>query len=47
MGVFELHLDLVDILFEVTSAFGTVELSTGITLELSADSKILSVIINI
>ena len=32
-------------LFEITSAFGTVGLSTGITTQLSLGSKILSIII--
>ncbi len=45
MGVFEPHLALTDVLFEVTSAFGTVGLSTGITPDLSVGSKILSIII--
>ncbi len=39
------ELALIDALFEVTSAFGTVGLSTGITTDLSAGSKILSIII--
>ena len=45
MGIFEPHLRLVDLLFEVTSAFGTVGLSTGITPELGVDSKLLSILI--
>ncbi len=45
MGIFESELPLMDILFEVTSAFGTVGLSTGITPDLTDASKILSVII--
>ena len=45
MGIFEGELPLMDILFEVTSAFGTVGLSTGITPDLTDASKILSVII--
>lgn len=45
MGIFEPHLRLVDLLFEVTSAFGTVGLSTGITPDLGADSKLLSILI--
>ncbi len=45
MIVMEPHLRLVDALFEVTSAFGTVGLSTGITTELGVDSKLLSIII--
>lgn len=36
---------LVDALFEVTSAFGTVGLSTGITIGLSVGSKLLSIFI--
>ena len=36
---------LVQVLFEVTSAFGTVGLSTGITPDLSSASKILLVLI--
>ncbi len=43
MGIFEGELPLMDILFEVTSAFGTVGLSTGITPDLTDASKILSV----
>ena len=45
MSVFEPQLNLMDILFEVTSAFGTVGLSTGITPGLSVPSKLLSVLI--
>ena len=45
MGIFEPHLRLVDILFEITSAFGTVGLSTGITPDLGVDSKLLSILI--
>ncbi|MDY4515191.1 MAG: potassium transporter TrkG [Lachnospiraceae bacterium] len=45
MGIFEGELPLMDILFEVTSAFGTVGLSTGITPDLTDAGKILSVII--
>jgi len=45
MGVFEPHLRLVDVLFEVTSAFGTVGLSTGITPDLGTDSKLLSILV--
>ena len=36
---------LVDALFEVVSAFGTVGLSTGITPDLTVGSKILSILI--
>lgn len=42
MGIFEPNLDFIDILFEMTSAFGTVGLSTGITKNLTIPSKILS-----
>lgn len=45
MVVLEPNLNLVDILFEVTSAFGTVGLSTGITPGLTIGSKIVSIII--
>ena len=45
MGIFEPHLRLVDLLFEVASAFGTVGLSTGITPDLGVDSKLLSILI--
>lgn len=45
MCIFEPHLDLTDIIFEITSAFGTVGLSTGITPDLSVSSKVLSIII--
>ncbi len=45
LGVFEPHLGLTDLLFEVVSAFGTVGLSTGITPDLGADSKLLSILI--
>ncbi len=45
MAVMEPQLDLMDILFEVTSAFGTVGLSTGITTTLSDGSKLLSILI--
>ncbi len=38
-------LRLIDALFEVTSAFGTVGLSTGITTALGDDSKLLSILI--
>ena len=42
MTVFEPELSLMQILFEITSAFGTVGLSTGITPDLS---KLLSILI--
>lgn len=45
MIVMDPHVPLLDALFEVTSAFGTVGLSTGITPTLSAGSKILSILI--
>lgn len=45
MVIFEPQLDLIDILFEITSAFGTVGLSTGITRTLGVDSKLLSILI--
>ncbi len=45
MLVMEPEIRLVDALFEVTSAFGTVGLSTGITGTLTDGSKILSIII--
>ncbi len=45
MMVMEPGLSLRDSLFEVTSAFGTVGLSTGITPDLSVGSKLLSIII--
>ena len=45
MVIFEPQLSLVDILFEITSAFGTVGLSTGITRTLGVDSKLLSILI--
>ncbi len=45
MVILEPGLDLIDILFEVTSAFGTVGLSTGITTGLSDLSKLLSIFI--
>lgn len=45
MLLLEPQLDFIDVLFEITSAFGTVGLSTGITLELSAASKLLSILI--
>lgn len=45
MTIFEPHISLRDILFEITSAFGTVGLSTGITPELCVKSKLLSILI--
>lgn len=45
MIVMEPDIRLIDALFEVTSAFGTVGLSTGITGTLTDGSKILSIII--
>lgn len=45
MTIMEPELALEDILFEITSAFGTVGLSTGITPELSIGSKLLSILI--
>lgn len=45
MSVFEPDLRLIDILTEVTSAFGTVGLSTGITPNLTDASKLLSILI--
>ena len=45
MMVMEPDITLMDALFEITSAFGTVGLSTGITPGLSDGSKLLSIII--
>lgn len=45
MTIMEPDLSFVDILFEITSAFGTVGLSTGITPDLCDGSKILSIVI--
>lgn len=45
MVVMEPQISLMDALFEVTSAFGTVGLSTGITTKLSVGSKLLSILI--
>ena len=45
MGIFEPDADIFDVFFEVTSAYGTVGLSTGITPGLSVPSKLLSIII--
>ncbi len=45
MSILEPQLPFMDVLFEITSAFGTVGLSTGITTTLSVPSKLLSVFI--
>lgn len=45
MVMMEPGIDFIDAFFEITSAFGTVGLSTGITPELGAGSKLLSIII--
>ncbi len=45
VSIMEPHLPFMDILFEITSAFGTVGLSTGITPNLCDGSKILSILI--
>lgn len=45
MLVFEPALNLIDALFEITSAFGTVGLSTGITTSLGVPAKLLSIAI--
>ena len=45
MSALEPGIDMSDILFEITSAFGTTGLSTGITGSLTNGSKILSIII--
>ncbi len=45
ISVLEPEMRLVDILFEVISAFGTVGLSTGITTSLSVGSKMISIFI--
>lgn len=45
MIIMEPNISVMDALFEVTSAFGTVGLSTGITPELSVGSKLLSIVI--
>ncbi len=44
MSAMDPNLPFIDILFEVTSAFGTVGLSTGITAGLSMGSKLLSIL---
>lgn len=43
--VMEPEVGLMDALFEITSAFGTVGLSTGITADLSVETKLLSILI--
>lgn len=43
--IFEPQIAFTDILFEMTSAFGTVGLSTGITPSLSTASKIISILV--
>ncbi len=43
--VMDPHVPLADALYEMTSAFGTVGLSTGITASLSTGSKILSILV--
>lgn len=43
--VMEPEISLMEALFEITSAFGTVGLSTGITPDLGDDSKLLSIIV--
>ncbi len=45
MMVMDPHVPMIDALFEITSAFGTVGLSTGITTSLSVGSKLLSIAI--
>lgn len=45
MGILEPGINLMDALFEVTSAFGTVGLSTGITPGLCDGSKLLSILV--
>lgn len=45
MTAMEPQISFIDALFEVTSAFGTVGLTTGITTELCLGSKLLSVVI--
>ncbi len=44
-AVFEPEIPLMDALFEITSAFGTVGLSTGITPSLGVPAKLLSILI--
>lgn len=43
MAILESEISLMDALFEVTSAFGTVGLSTGITTDLGVGAKLLSI----
>ena len=45
MTILEPEIPLVDLLFEITSAFGTVGLSTGITPDLCDGAKFLSIVI--
>lgn len=45
MTILEPEIHLVDLLFEITSAFGTVGLSTGITPDLCDGAKFLSIVI--
>ena len=45
MVIMEPEISLMDALFEVTSAFGTVGLSTGITTDLGVGAKLLSILI--
>ena len=45
MALLEPQVPLMDALFEVTSAFGTVGLSTGITPHLGIGAKLLSILI--
>lgn len=45
MMLMEPGLPLEDVLFEITSAFSTTGLSTGITPDLGADSKLLLILI--
>ena len=45
MVILEPEVSLMDALFEVTSAFGTVGLSTGITTDLGIGAKLLSILI--
>ena len=45
MTIMEPDIPLADLLFEITSAFGTVGLSTGITPDLCDGAKFLSIVI--
>ena len=45
VSMFDPHIDIIDILVEIVSAFATVGLSTGITPTLSLGSKIVTIII--